>query len=346
MIKQNRSGVSIAILYFVIHFFVEIICFFTLYRYFGNPAIPLLVAVTYDAFAFVTQGLLGELIQRFPRMDFGSAGAVLMAAGVLLIHAEGEEIISVFGLILLGIGNAFLHECGAIETVKFSGGALFPAAFFVGGGSFGLILGQIMGKSETGLYVLIPVFLLLEAFVIAANLYSKRTEPVPGKFELTDPKAGYWLVCIVAFLITAVRSFIGYAIPISWKKEVWQGVFLFFMMGAGKALGGYISDRFGARKTGIWTSLLCIPFLIFGENVMVVSIIGVFLFSMTMSITFGMFLSVVQDDPGLAFGGTTLGLFAGLIPVFLGFTPSGITGSILVVALSLLCALGFARTLK
>ena len=107
-------------------------------------------------------------------------------------------------------------------------------------------------------------------------------------------------------------------------------------MGAGKALGGYLADRFGARKTAFIGTLAAIPFLLFGDRVMIVSCIGVFFFSMTMSITFAMCLSILKDNPGLAFGITTAGLFFGILPAFfIQFSP--LVNAVLITVFSVLC---------
>ena len=59
-----------------------------------------------------------------------------------------------------------------------------------------------------------------------------------------------------------------------------------------------------------------LPFLFLGDNLMLVSLIGVMFFSMTMSITLALLVSVLQKTPGLAFGFTTIGLFLGTAPIF------------------------------
>ena len=117
------------------------------------------------------------------------------------------------------------------------------------------------------------------------------------------------------------------------------------MMGTGKAFGGFLSDKIGARNVSLITTIGCIPFLILGENIMMVSIFGVFLFSMTMSITYGMLLSVIKNNPGLAFGYTTIGLFLGICPVFIVSISKQIN-IILIVILSILAMLGFLKTLS
>ena len=79
---------------------------------------------------------------------------------------------------------------------------------------------------------------------------------------------------------------------------------------------------------------------------MTISVIGVFLFSMTMSITFGMLLSVIKENPGLAFGVTTLGLFLGICPVLFFGKFGYLIDSILVVIMSLASAYGLYKTLR
>ena len=97
---------------------------------------------------------------------------------------------------------------------------------------------------------------------------------------------------------------------------MFQTFLLFSSMGIGKCLGGIISDLIGIKKTAFLSILLSIPFLLFGDNYMIISLIGVMFFSMTMSITLAILVSVLKKTPGLAFGLTTIGLFLGTLPIF------------------------------
>ena len=329
--------------YFFIHGLMEVVCFSILYDKFGL-GLSFIVAIVYDYFAFATQGLAGQLNSTFRKVDIGSVGVVLMTVSIFMTRAE-QESVALAGIAVLGLGNAFLHEAGAIATTVCSDGKLFPSALFVGGGSFGLIVGQTLGAAGISHYVLLAIMIIIEALVLATNKMWLKEGPIP-QFDLVKRKRADWVIIMVAFGVTAVRSFIGYAIPISWKKELWQAFLLFFIMGIGKAAGGYLTDRFGAKKVGVWASLLSIPFLLAGRQMMWISIIGVFLFSLIMSITFGMLLSVIKNNPGLAFGVTTLGLFVGMLPVLLFGSFGTTTNSILVVVLSLGSAYCLHRTLK
>ena len=129
----------------------------------------------------------------------------------------------------------------------------------------------------------------------------------------------------------------GYGIPTSWNKTVIQTILLYCSMGIGKALGGILSDAYGIKKIAVISIIGALPFLLFGDNIMLISLIGILLFSMTMSITLGILVSVLKKSPGLAFGLTTIGLFLGLLPIFF-FKFSTITGNCIVISiLTILC---------
>ena len=306
---------TLAISYFLFFFFVEIICF-TLIQKFMSFNESILLALVFDFFAFVPQIFFGVINTKFKKLDLGSIGVLLMFIGLIFFDLNNITKL-IISMIFIGIGNTILHECGAISTVITGNGKLFPSALFVSGGSFGLVLGKYLSTIVESKWLMLIPLALIEIIVLLTNKYWLDKNVKYPKYNLTKRHIGPAIIIFVATFITFARSFIGYAIPISWNKSVWQTFLLFSLMGIGKAFGGYISDKFGAKITGILTTLCCIPFLIFGENVMMISIIGVFLFSMTMSITYGMLLSVIKDNPGVAFGFTTIGLFLGLMPVFL-----------------------------
>lgn len=326
--------------YFVIHLCVEIVCFATLRTYYSLE-IAGLIALSYDFFAFVPQGLIGQYLEKNRRFPMGTIGVVLMTAGVYLTLLKGS--MPLVGICIMALGNAALHEKGAIETVVKSEGKIFPSAIFVAGGSFGVVIGQTMGKFQVNLlWLLIPLAVIELLLLFPREKYENVGFPTYncvrfGKTELSSPEFPIALIILAAFFVTAVRSFIGYAIPISWKKELWQDFLLFFVMGIGKGLGGYLADRFGAQWIGVLSTLLAIPFLIIGVDNMVISVIGVCLFSMTMCITFEMIMSVLPKNPGISFGVTTLALFVGFVPSFF-VEPGIIAKNILVITFSIICA--------
>ena len=313
--RGNLTGTK----YFFVHACVEIVCFYLLRIHFPTVMAGA-VALLYDFFAFLPQGLIGDFIIKHRKIPYETVGHLLMAAGGVCILAFPAKAVHFLGYILLALGNAVLHECGAVATVAESEGKIFPSALFVAGGSFGVVIGQTMGTHQVSPYFLLIPLVLSELLCLSAKT-SVRKEKYP-EFSVVSPKVAAGTVLLIAFLVTAVRSYIGYAIPISWNKEVWQSFFLFFI--------------FGARKTAFIGTLAAIPFLLFGDRVMIVSCIGVFFFSMTMSITFAMCLSILKTNPGLAFGITTAGLFLGLLPAFfIQFSP--LVNAVLITVFSVLC---------
>lgn len=339
-----KNGYKTAWIYFLIHLFVEVVCFQIIYSYFRNVPLSWLFALSFDFLAFVPQSLFGVLMDKYKKLNLGLVGAILMfmATITLLIGIPSFQIL---GLILVSLGNAIIHASGAIATTTVSNGKLSHAAIFVGGGSFGVIIGQTLGNNHVSILIAIVLTVLIGALIQITNrdwLIEDRQIP---EFNIAKENVNPWIIIFVAFLVVTVRSYIGYAIPISWKKELWQAFLLFFIMGFGKIMGGILSDKFGAKKVGVISTLLCIPFLLIGNNNMIISIIGVFMFSLTMSISFGTLLSVIKNSPGLAFGVTTIGLFLGIVPAFfLTLTP--LVNSILIVVLSIACAIGMYKTLK
>ena len=143
-----------------------------------------------------------------------------------------------------------------------------------------------------------------------------------------------------------IRGYVGYGIPTSWNKTMFQTFLLFTFMGIGKALGGILSDTIGTKKVAVLSTILAIPFLAFGDKIMIISLIGVMFFSMTMAITLGSIVSVLKKNPGVGFGFTTIGLFLGTAPVFFFKIPSMLTNIIMIAISSLLCSIIFGYILK
>lgn len=332
---KNR-GLLLGTVYFIIHLLVEVICFSFLGRKVGVTG-ALLLTILFDFLAFVPQGLIGVLNAVRKKLDIGTMGVLLMLGGIL-IWSDTAAWRVFLGIALIALGNAFLHECGAVATVVNGEGKLFPGALFVAGGSFGVVTGKFLSGNAAIIPICLISLTVIEILVLLTNRYWLYEDVQYPEYHLVRPEVNADMVIFSVVLITAVRSFLAYAIPISWNKEWWQSFLLFFLMGMGKAVGGWCSDRFGARETGVVSSLLSIPFLVWGDKMMVVSIVGVFLFSMTMSITFGMALSVPGMWPGVAFGVTTIGLFLGLMPVMItGHLPL-LVNDIIVVVFSIIAA--------
>lgn len=303
--KKIRSG----LVYGFVHFSVEVASFYFLFSRIRVSPLWWVLALFFDAVAFLSQGLLGNLTDRYPRWNIGLPGALMMAAA-LFLPAD------IPALCLVGLGNAMIHISGANATLRDTDGKITPNAIFVGAGSFGVITGQLLGGLSGRGLVLIPLCLLLLSGVMMYVLHTKN-DSADQRVTLAvsaDKSAGSLVLC--AFLGVAVRGYIAYAIPTEWNKTVLQTVALFVCMGIGKILGGILCDRIGFRRVTYISLLGSLPFLLAGNSRMGLSLVGVALFSMTMSVTVAALASRFPEQPGFAFGITTVGLFFGTLPAF------------------------------
>ena len=327
--------------YFYIHFIVEIVCFYYLSRISESPIIWL-VPFLYDAFAFVPQSLIGYFSDRYPKIKIGYIGVLLLFIGLSIFSFMNiSKFVSLF---FICFGNAFLHVSGAENTLKNSMGKLSHSAIFVSGGSFGVITGRLLAKTMLPSWMMLIFILTMIPYIIYADTFNKK-ENNCHKFDYVNKKIKPSIVILIAVMVVIIRGYMGYGIPTSWNKTVLENVLLFIFMGIGKAIGGILSDSFGIRKVAILSTLFAIPFLVFGDNIMVVSLIGVMFFSMTMSITLAILVSTLKENPGLAFGLTTIGLFLGTAPIFF-IKISSILNIIMIIVMSILCSFLLEMILK
>ena len=322
-------------LYSYIHLITEIASFYMLHKITNGSLIVWIVPFIYDGLAFVPQAMIGYINDKYPKIKFSLIGILFMAVAYLLYFCT--DINKFMSLILLCLGNACIHVNGAEVTLKVSNGMLSHSAIFVAGGSFGVILGRLLSTSTVvPFWTIVLLMISLIPFILLAETYNTK-ESNCKEFNYAKSTISPMTVILLTVFVVIVRGYLGYGIPTSWNKTIPQAVLLYFTMGIGKALGGILSDCFGIRKIATLSTVLAIPFLCIGDNMMVVSLIGVALFSMTMSITLAILVSVLKNTPGLAFGFTTIGLFLGTVPIFFVTITNKIINISMIAVMSLVC---------
>lgn len=332
----KSKNIATGYLYSYIHLITEIACFYFLVKVTNNWNFIWLVPFIYDGMAFVPQALIGYISDKFQKIDFALIGTSLLFISYILYFVFNINLY--ISLILLSIGNACIHVNGAEVTLKTSGGRLSHSAIFVAGGSFGVILGKVLATSIVEFWGILLLILTMIPFILLAKTYESKEDNCDN-FNYANKKINPLFVILLAVLVVVIRGYIGYGLPTSWNKTIIQTIILYFTMGIGKALGGILSDIFGIRKVAVLSTLAAIPFLYFGENVMIVSLIGVMFFSMTMAITLAILVSALKKTPGLAFGLTTIGLFLGTVPIFFIKITNKILNFGIIGGMSLLCTL-------
>ena len=345
--KKDWEHLRSGLLFFYVHFVTEVMCFYLLGKYAGDSARMWLIPLAYDMLAFVPQALIGAVADRFPKLQLGVIGLILMSTAVMIFPFVANPWIS---LLPLCIGNGCTHIDGAETTLRASSGKLSPSAIFVSGGSFGVITGKLLSKTSLPGFVLVLLALTAIPFSLLARedrRSADRKAKVPcSAFRCSRADVPAVQIILLAVFVVIVRGYMGYGIPTSWNKTTVQTVLLFVTMGVGKALGGILADRFGVRRTALCSAALALPFLLCGDRLMLVSLIGVLLFSMTMSVTLALLVSVLPNAPGLAFGLTTIGLFLGTAPIFFFRFTTVRANCIVLIVLTAVCLLAMRRILR
>lgn len=350
MMSVKGNAAKASVLYFVIHMMNEVVCYFMLYRILEDPALIVSVALIYNCIAFVPQIFWGSLRDLTARFKPGLFAVPLLLSGFLLFFiTQDRGVVFWISLVLLSTGNALIHISGAELTIRVSGGRLTPVSVFVSGGSFGVITGRLLASTGISFWWIALVCALMFPLTLMGEAIYKDIPKESDECKGFDyVKAGKSAAAVVTgvFVIVAVRSYIGYGIPMTWKTTLTQSVLLFVFMGTGKALGGFLSDRIGIRKTAFISIIGALPFLILGNRLMIVSLIGIMFFSMTMSVTLGMVISVMRIAPGTAFGVTTAALFAGAVIAWYTGSDILIVNVLIIVITSAICFLIATDILK
>lgn len=335
----SPKNIEVGYLYFYVHLITEVVCFYVLTKQVGDSFFLWFVPLLYDGLAFVPQSLIGYLSDKFPKLKFGVIGTILLIISLSMIQVNWGKYIPI---IILCIGNAFLHVNGAEVTLRASKGKMFHSSLFVAGGSFGVVIGKLLGKSGVSNYLVAMAALTMIPFILLAEYYrfdKSGKEIKVVNYDYHNKEISPYVVILLAVFVVCVRSYMGYGIPTSWNKTTFETIMLYSTMGLGKALGGLLVDSIGIRKTAKLSILGALPFLIFGDEIMLLSLIGVMLFSMTMAITLGILVSALKEKPGLAFALTTIGLFLGTVPIFFFRFSSTLSNSIIITILTILSML-------
>ena len=333
-----KKANTIGLLYFIIHFLIEITSYYVVFSYYDSAYIALF-AVVYDTLAFVPEGLYGILNDIGIKIDFDIVGGMIALAAVIMMFFDIHPLLIV---ITVAVGNGMIHIQGAEMTLRTSGGKMFPSALFVSGGAFGVALGRILAQIKVPVYVVLITHILMIIPIVLVKLQKAEVNKgTLNEYDYTEPKRNASVVVALATFVVIVRSYMGYVIPDEWNDNSYLSLILLFSsMGIGKALGGLLIDKIGMWRTIIISTFGSLPFLIIGNTIISLSLIGLLLFSMTMAVALGLIVSVMQNYPGVGFGFTTIGLFLGaLISAFI--MPDSFMGKSILVSILTVVSLFF-----
>jgi FSR family fosmidomycin resistance protein-like MFS transporter len=293
----------------------------------------------YNIIAFGLQMFIGYFvdIHSIEHSKIAFVGCLLVCAGVLL------GCFPWLALFLCALGNASFHIGGGINSLVYSEGKMARGGIFVSSGAIGVTLGTIAGRGEVPFWVIV-ILLLVCSYAIRFYCVFDKNKVIPNfdKLNVSKPIVtnGNLIICL-CFISIMVRSYVGFQIPILWKTNTFLFILPSICAFIGKFGGGILADYFGARNVGVLSLLVSIPLLCsFNSNIVLCSI-GLVMFNITMSITLWGIASQLKNQPGFAFGLTTLALLIGNIPIFLFTLPENLIEIVLplLILVSSICIL-------
>ena len=330
-------------IYSLAHFCVDFSCAYFIYSRFLNPWQWTLCLVLYNFCAFAMQaplGLLGDKLNK--NAVYAAAGCVIVALSAFLSKY------AVAACIVAGIGNALFHLGGGIDTLNECGEKCGKLGVFVSPGAFGIFFGTKLGRARAMDYRIVIGGLIIVALLIllAASRKGilKRSLNVPVSFAGVGAP-GVIPAALCFFLVVCLRSFAGTSMAFPWKAVGQWALINTCAVVFGKTAGGFIADRFGAVRSS-WVTLGASALLFLFASHPLAGVLAVFLFNMTMPVTLGALGRMLPGVKGFAFGTLTLALFAGLVPIIMWRSLTGLPNycySLMALVSAVLLHIGFRK---
>ncbi len=330
--------------YTLTHFAVDLGCGWLIYALYNahifESDTAAAVFLLYNFLAFGTQFIIGAVVDilrvrnKLCHRETAYVGSVLVLLALILgAHTPWLSVT------LVGLGNSAFHVGGGIDSLIYSDGKMARCGIFVSSGAVGVALGMLCGaRFAHMLYIpasLVALCAFLVLFLGKCNDMAVSSADGNGfKMPLCGGTIGLGL-CLLAVL---VRSYSGFLFSMPWK----QGFTLVLVAAgaamAGKAIGGILSDRLGAREVGAISLALSVPLVIFGRESIVLSVLGIICFNIAMPITLHTAAARLRGYEGFAFGLTTLALLVGYL--MFNYISLSETASFVVVAVTGILAVG------
>ena len=306
------------------HLLVDMYCAVLFFGFIAGKDAAWRAMVIYNACAFAGQAPIGALADKLANgLAVAACGCVLLAAAWLFTSNP------IICAVILGLGNGAFHAGGGWSVLYNHGERARELGVFVSTGAIGLYCGTadaaLFAKSGV---VFAGLFVSFAGLLVYLSTVESRYMRVECGMELEPslevPKGGaFALFCLTAVVI--LRAFIGSTECFSIAGMPGSAAVL--CVAGGKAIGGFVTDGIGTRKTSLISLLPCAVMVLIGTATasgQVIRLVSLLLFNMTMPITLYAAARLLKGARGFAFGLLTFGLFVGYIPRFMGADTSAL----------------------
>lgn len=303
-------------IYTVLHFFVDFTTIFLVSGILLSPIIGIPqrgeVIIIYNLIAFAGQLPMGMVSDTVNRKN------IIAAIGCFLscISYPISFISPWAALIFAALGNGAFHIGAGAHVLQMSMPKAGASGLFVSSGALGVWFAYKAGG--TFLMWLCPIALF------AASIYlvfsgKINNPPLCNKQISYSVPPPLVLLSLVCFTLTIVlRSLLGMVLSFPWKAEIYLSFLLVAATASGKALGGFLGDKFGNFKTAMISLSVSLAAFLFSFDFPPAGIVAVLCFNMTMPLTLTAIADISRKKYGFAFGLTTFALAVGFIPTVFG----------------------------
>ena len=296
------------------------------------------LAIIYNVFAFGTQAVFGHLVDVLKKPKEGA----IISMFFLLVSLILIRVSPIGAVIMVGLGNALFHVCGGTVSLNLIPRRATAPGIYVSLGALGLFIGTLMGKSLSGIMILLVFLILISTVMILLVKIPKinyNKEKISTKFRYFE------LVVLLLLLVVVSRAFVGTMLIFSWNGNLVLATFLIISIVLGKALGGFFADKFGWIRVSVIALIISAPLLSFAAYNPFLAMVGAFLFNFSMPVTLTALSNTLPGRPGFAFGLTTLALLIGALPALVGYKEL-VSSSFLIFMVTLFSALILYLVLK
>lgn len=282
------------------HLLTDAVCAAALFGPAGDAGHLAAAVLLYNTLAFSTQCVVGLLTDGAVKQPERLAGAALLAVALgFFLPLPWLPRVCVIGL-----GNSLFHVAAGTVTLENAGGKAAPLGVFVAPGAVGLAVGTLFPGAGN---VLAGLALILAGIMLRfpAAREPNRPQPRTGKTP--------WLAAAALLLAVAVRAVGGAGVSFPWKTGAGAALLLAGFVLAGKAAGGFLCDRLGARRSA-WLSLPAAALLVaLCGQWAAPALAGQLLLNLTMPVTLWLLYRALPDAPGFAFGLSASALWPGTL---------------------------------
>ncbi len=310
-----RKQAQLLTFYSAGHFLVDLISAFLMISLtLSHPREGAFCLLAYNFCSFALQMPAGLVADRLDRNTAMAGAGLLLALFSLVLRP-----LPLLAAVTVGIGNCLYHVGGGVDVLHFSEKKQWMLGMYVSPGAIGLFLGGCLAREQTVSPLAVGLALLAAGLLLIGGLYKIHPFKRPSgnvPVDVTPVGSAPLLAFFSLFLVVALRSYAGLTQTFAWKSGTWV-VLAVLGLALGKAMGGFLADRFGALPTAAVTLSASAVLYAFSEHA-VCGLLAVLLFNMTMPLTLFAMAELFPGARGFAFGTLTFALFLGYLPTWLG----------------------------